>query len=240
MSTCSRMCPVAVGSTCGRRQLSGRAVGVEELGPFPGDLGQGPFLGARLADRAVVDVGQVAHVLHLARELELEQPAQDVVEDEGAEIADVGRARRPWARSCRSGKRRRAAPGGARAFSRASESKSLMAMNGKGQMGRTPMARVLRGQGPGLAAQNLVATRADGRAPMNEPTEHMPNSFKLNLVHRPRRLRRTAALAGAGRGDGAAAATDLIAPLFVVEGKGRPEADRVDARGVPPQRSPIW
>jgi porphobilinogen synthase len=51
----------------------------------------------------------------------------------------------------------------------------------------------------------------------------MPNSFKLNLVHRPRRLRRTAGLRALVE-DTVLRAEDLIAPLFVVDGKGRPEA----------------
>ncbi|HEY1792972.1 MAG TPA: porphobilinogen synthase [Opitutaceae bacterium] len=50
----------------------------------------------------------------------------------------------------------------------------------------------------------------------------MPNPFKLNLVHRPRRLRRTAALRSLVE-DTVLRAEDLIAPLFVVDGKARPE-----------------
>jgi porphobilinogen synthase len=50
----------------------------------------------------------------------------------------------------------------------------------------------------------------------------MPNSFKLNLVHRPRRLRRTAGLRALVE-DTVLQPGDLIAPLFVVDGKGRPE-----------------
>jgi porphobilinogen synthase len=51
----------------------------------------------------------------------------------------------------------------------------------------------------------------------------MPNPFKLNLVHRPRRLRRTAGLRALVE-DTVLRTQDLIAPLFVVDGKGRPEA----------------
>ena len=51
----------------------------------------------------------------------------------------------------------------------------------------------------------------------------MPNSFKLNLVQRPRRLRRTPGLRALVE-DTVLRAEDLIAPLFVVDGKGRPEA----------------
>jgi porphobilinogen synthase len=51
----------------------------------------------------------------------------------------------------------------------------------------------------------------------------MPNSFKLNLVQRPRRLRRTPGLRTLVE-DTVLRAEDLIAPIFVVDGKGRPEA----------------
>jgi porphobilinogen synthase len=50
----------------------------------------------------------------------------------------------------------------------------------------------------------------------------MPNPFKLNLVHRPRRLRRTAALRALVE-DTVLRPSDLVAPLFVIDGKGRPE-----------------
>jgi porphobilinogen synthase len=50
----------------------------------------------------------------------------------------------------------------------------------------------------------------------------MPNPFKLNLLHRPRRLRRTAGLRAMVE-DTVLRPSDLIAPLFVVDGKGRPE-----------------
>ena len=44
----------------------------------------------RLADGAVVDVGEIADVLHLVRaELELQQPPQHILDEERAEIADV-------------------------------------------------------------------------------------------------------------------------------------------------------
>jgi porphobilinogen synthase len=52
--------------------------------------------------------------------------------------------------------------------------------------------------------------------------EYMPNSFKLNLVQRPRRLRRTPGLRALVE-DTVLRAEDLIAPIFVVDGKGRPE-----------------
>jgi porphobilinogen synthase len=50
----------------------------------------------------------------------------------------------------------------------------------------------------------------------------MGNSFKLNLLHRPRRLRRTAGLRALVE-DTVLRPSDLIAPLFVVEGKGPPQ-----------------
>jgi porphobilinogen synthase len=51
----------------------------------------------------------------------------------------------------------------------------------------------------------------------------MPNPFKLNLVHRPRRLRRTAGLRALVE-ETVLRPEDLVAPLFVIDGKGRPEA----------------
>jgi porphobilinogen synthase len=50
----------------------------------------------------------------------------------------------------------------------------------------------------------------------------MPNSFKLNLLHRPRRLRRTPGLRALVEETWLRPA-DLVAPLFVVDGRGRPE-----------------
>ncbi|HEY1847727.1 MAG TPA: porphobilinogen synthase [Opitutaceae bacterium] len=51
----------------------------------------------------------------------------------------------------------------------------------------------------------------------------MPNPFKLNLVHRPRRLRRTPALRAMVE-DTFLRPKDLVAPLFVIDGRGRSEA----------------
>jgi hypothetical protein len=60
------------------------------LGPLLGDFGERAFFLLGLADGAVVDVGEVADVFHLVlAELEFEEAAEDVVDDEGAEIADV-------------------------------------------------------------------------------------------------------------------------------------------------------
>jgi porphobilinogen synthase len=50
----------------------------------------------------------------------------------------------------------------------------------------------------------------------------MPNSFKLNLVQRPRRLRRTPGIRRLVE-DTVLLPKNLIAPLFVIDGKGRPE-----------------
>jgi porphobilinogen synthase len=51
----------------------------------------------------------------------------------------------------------------------------------------------------------------------------MPDPFKLELSHRPRRLRRTASLRAMVE-ETVLRPADFIAPLFVVEGKGPPEA----------------
>lgn len=50
----------------------------------------------------------------------------------------------------------------------------------------------------------------------------MTASTKLNLIHRPRRLRRTAGIR-ALIGENSVTADDLVAPLFVVDGKAAPE-----------------
>ncbi|MGD1032524.1 MAG: porphobilinogen synthase [Opitutaceae bacterium] len=50
----------------------------------------------------------------------------------------------------------------------------------------------------------------------------MPENFKLDLIHRPRRLRRTESLRRLVA-ETTLSPSDFIAPLFVVEGKGRPE-----------------
>jgi len=51
----------------------------------------------------------------------------------------------------------------------------------------------------------------------------MPANFKLELTHRPRRLRRTASLRALVE-ETVLRPQDFIAPLFVVDGKGAPEA----------------
>jgi porphobilinogen synthase len=51
----------------------------------------------------------------------------------------------------------------------------------------------------------------------------MADNFKLELLHRPRRLRRTASLRAMVE-ETVLRPADFIAPLFVVEGKGAPEA----------------
>ncbi|HXA81428.1 MAG TPA: porphobilinogen synthase, partial [Opitutaceae bacterium] len=50
----------------------------------------------------------------------------------------------------------------------------------------------------------------------------MPENFKLDLTQRPRRLRRTASLRALVEGT-VLRPQNFIAPLFVVDGKGRPE-----------------
>jgi porphobilinogen synthase len=51
----------------------------------------------------------------------------------------------------------------------------------------------------------------------------VPESFKLDLIHRPRRLRRTASLRALVE-ETVLRPADFIAPLFVIEGKGPAEA----------------
>src|SRR5512143_2237083 len=50
----------------------------------------------------------------------------------------------------------------------------------------------------------------------------MPKKFQLNLTHRPRRLRRFASRRALVE-ETVLRAADLIAPLFVIDGKGGPE-----------------
>ncbi|MES1166566.1 MAG: porphobilinogen synthase, partial [Pseudomonadota bacterium] len=52
---------------------------------------------------------------------------------------------------------------------------------------------------------------------------NMPDNFKLDLTHRPRRLRRTATLRALVE-ETVLRPQDFIAPLFVVDGRGAPEA----------------
>jgi porphobilinogen synthase len=51
----------------------------------------------------------------------------------------------------------------------------------------------------------------------------MPENFKLDLIHRPRRLRRTASLRTLAE-ETVLRPQDFIAPLFVIDGPGGPEA----------------
>jgi porphobilinogen synthase len=53
----------------------------------------------------------------------------------------------------------------------------------------------------------------------------LPENYRLDLIHRPRRLRRTASLRAMVE-ETALGAPDFIAPLFVIDGKGAPEAVR--------------
>jgi len=80
------------GFDVGREAVQRGAVGVEFVGPLPGDLGERAVFVAGALDGFVVDVGEIANVFHLVgAELEFEEAAEDVVDDESAEIADVGR-----------------------------------------------------------------------------------------------------------------------------------------------------
>ena len=68
------------------------AIGVKFISPLLSDLGQWAFFFLSLTDGAIVNVGEVAHMLDLlGPEFELEQASDDVVDDEGAKVADVRR-----------------------------------------------------------------------------------------------------------------------------------------------------
>ena len=72
--------------------VEGVAIGVKLCRPLLGHVGQRTTFFAGPTDRFVVDVGEVAHVFDVVgAEFEFEQAADDVVHDEGAEVADVGR-----------------------------------------------------------------------------------------------------------------------------------------------------
>ena len=65
---------------------------VKFVGPLLGDVGQGATFFAGTADGFVVNVGEVADVFYfIGAELELEEAADHVVDDESAEVADVRR-----------------------------------------------------------------------------------------------------------------------------------------------------
>jgi hypothetical protein len=72
-------------------QPEGRAIGVELVGPALGESRQGHLRRHRPADRLVVHVGEVADMLHLEA-VDLERATEDVLQEEGPEVADVGRA----------------------------------------------------------------------------------------------------------------------------------------------------
>ncbi len=74
-------------------EIEGLGVGVEEFGPVGGDVGEGAVFVTGLLEDAVVHIGDVAGVEDFGgAEVELEGAAKDVLEEEGAEVADVGRA----------------------------------------------------------------------------------------------------------------------------------------------------
>jgi hypothetical protein len=78
------------GFDVGREAIERGAIGVELGGPLLGDGGERAALLAGAADGFVVHIGEVAHVLHLAGEFEVEEAAEEIVDDKSAEIADVG------------------------------------------------------------------------------------------------------------------------------------------------------
>ena len=70
--------------------VEGVAILVELLGQLPRDFPERPSLLAGPADGLVVDVGEIPDVTHLLRtEFELEQRADDVVDEERPELPDV-------------------------------------------------------------------------------------------------------------------------------------------------------
>jgi len=75
----------------GRQAIQGGAVGMEAPGPATRELGEAlPGLD-RATDGLVVDVGDVADVPG-GQAVEFQHAPQDVLNHEGAEVADVGRA----------------------------------------------------------------------------------------------------------------------------------------------------
>ena len=65
------------------------AIVEEGLGEFFGVVADADALGGGVGDDAVVDIGEV-HDVGEAEAAEFEKAAEDVLEDEGAEVADVG------------------------------------------------------------------------------------------------------------------------------------------------------
>ena len=65
------------------------AVGVEFIGPLLGHDAEWAAFFPGAADGFVVHVGEVAHVLHLAGELQVKQAAEEVIDHESAEVAYV-------------------------------------------------------------------------------------------------------------------------------------------------------
>ncbi len=83
------MCSVAFTIRSGRCRRSAARVFEERLGVLGGVLGQRLALGRRVANDLVVHVGDVHDVVHLVAAID--QPAaQNVLESEGPQVADVG------------------------------------------------------------------------------------------------------------------------------------------------------
>lgn len=72
-------------------QVQGRRVLVKPFGPGRGEFGQGPALSHALTDGFVIHIGHVSHVADGGAG-DLEGSAEDILEDEGAEVSDMGGA----------------------------------------------------------------------------------------------------------------------------------------------------
>ena len=72
------------------QESEGRAVGMKLVGPLLGEVAERLAGCLRAADGLIVDVGDIADVLHLETR-DLEGAAQDVLDGERAEITDMGR-----------------------------------------------------------------------------------------------------------------------------------------------------
>src|SRR5665213_3067958 len=191
-----------------RKTVEGGAIGVKFIGPLAGDRCERKVFLEGLADGAIIHIGEIADMLHLVLpELEFEQTADYIVDQKSAEIADV---------------RRR--------------------VNGRSTIIEAENPVLTRRQNLDFAGHRIVKAYrhsteerrnsefgkvfrsfplSDSRFPLFTPI--MPESFRLDLIHRPRRLRRTASLRSLVE-ETVLRPADFIAPLFVIDGRGAPEA----------------